>query len=59
MNYRTDIGNFRGRLLGRGVYKRGALILKILLFGRALIRESAHIRSFMVMQNDKSVYNII
>ena len=47
MNYHTDTVNFRGSLLERGAY------LKILLFGGALIR------SFMVVQNDKSVYNII
>ena len=38
---------------------RGVLILKILLFGGALIREWALIRSFTLVQNDKSVYNII
>ena len=53
MNYHTDIGNFRGSLLGRGAYQRGELILKLLLFG------GAHVRSFMVVQNDKSVYDII
>ena len=41
MNYRTDIVNFWG-----GAYWRGALISKILLFGGALIREWALIRSF-------------
>ena len=59
MNYHTDIVNFWGRLLGRGVYYRAVLILKILLFGGALIREWALIRSFMVVQNNKSVYDII
>ena len=43
MNYHTDIVNFRGRLLKRGAY------LKILLSGGALIR------SFKVVQNDKSL----
>ena len=47
MNYHIDIVNLGGRLLERDAY------LKILLFGGALIR------SFTVVQNDKSVYNII
>ena len=47
MNYHTDIVNFRGRLLER------VLILKILLFGGAHIREWALIRSFTAVQNDK------
>ena len=47
MNYHTDIVNFRG------AYQRGVLILKILLFGGALIREWALIRSFTVVQDDK------
>ena len=47
MNYHTDTVDFRGRLLERGAY------LKILLFGGALIR------SFMVVQKDKNVFNII
>ena len=53
MNYHTDIVNFRG------AYQQGVLMLKILLFGGALIREWALIRSFTVVQNEKSVYNII
>ena len=47
MNYHTGIVNFRGRFLERGAY------LKILFFGGALIR------SFTVVQNDKSVFIII
>ena len=47
MNYHTDIVSFRGSLSDRGAY------LKILLSGGTLIR------SFTVVQNDKSVYNII
>ena len=33
--------------------------MKILLFGGELIREWALTGSFIVVQNDKSVYNII
>ena len=44
VNYRTDIVNFLG-----GAYWRVALILKILLFGGALIREWPLIRSFTVL----------
>ena len=42
-----------------GAYWGGVLSFEILLFGVALIREWALIRSFTVVQNDKSVYNII
>ena len=59
MNYHTDNVNFRRRSLGKGAYQRGVLILKILPFGGVLIREWALIKSFTVVQNDKSVYNII
>ena len=53
MNYHTDIVNFRGRLSERDAY------FENLTFWRVLIREWALIRSFTVVQNDKSVYNII
>ena len=43
----------KGCLLERGTY------FENLTFGGSLIRESALIRSFMVVQNDKSVYDII
>ena len=41
MNYHTDIGNFKGRLLGRSVYERGVLTLKILLLEGHLL-ENGH-----------------
>ena len=53
MNFHTDIVNVRG------AYWRGVLILKVLLFGGVPTREWALIRSFTVVQNDDSVYNII
>ena len=42
----------KGCLLERGTY------FENLTFGGALIRECALIKSFMVAQNDKSVYHL-
>ena len=43
----------KGCLLEGGTYSEN------LTFGGSLIRECALIRSFMILQNDKSVYDII
>ena len=42
MNYHTYIGIFRGAYWERRLLERGTYILKILLFGEALLLENGH-----------------
>ena len=46
-------------LIGKGCFLERGTYFENLTFGGTLIKECARIRSFMVLQNNKSVYDII